>query len=342
MIARWIKYAATCATFLLLAACGQGAKPKDDAFYGVKIGKTYNVNGEAYTPQYQPYYEEEGMASWYGPGFHGKKTSYGESFDTNSMTAAHRTLPLPSMVEVTNLANGRKAIVRVNDRGPFSKGRVIDVSQAAAEKLGMIGTGTARVHVRYLKDETEKYIVARGGNLDAFQTAALNSTPAQMYQRGEELAADAPAAPVYTVASNDLASPIANDAANYAPASGGTTSRDLAPAESMVAQTLENADVHVPTTLPATMPIGKLSTARTAITPTGGSSFVQVGAFGIEENAKKTANQLAIYGNATVIPFEASGRKVYRVRLGPLAAADAQKSLEQVLSAGFKDAKIVR
>lgn len=344
MIARWIESATITVTLgfalMTLSACGSSS-PKDDAFYGVKIGKPYAVNGESYTPQYQPYYEEEGLASWYGPGFHGKKTSYGESFDTAAMTAAHRTLPLPSLVEVTNLANGRKVIVRVNDRGPFSKGRIIDVSKSAAEKLGMIATGTARVHVRYLKDETEQYIVARGGDLSAFQTASLNSTPAQLYQRGEELASQASSAPVYTVASNDLSNPIgaANDVMNDAafdPASGNIT-----PAETVVSRTLDDVQVSMPTALPASVPIGKSSNARSAITPTGGTSFVQVGAFGMEENARKTANQLAMYGNATVQPFDASGHKVYRVRLGPLAANDAQKSLEQVMNAGFKDAKIV-
>ncbi len=352
MMARWTKGLMAGAAMLLLAACGQKSTPEKEPFYGVKVGKPYSVNGESYTPQYQPFYEEEGMASWYGPGFHGSKTSYGEVYNSGDMTAAHRTLPLPSMVEVTNLNNGKSTIVRVNDRGPFSKGRIIDVSKAAAEKLGMIGTGTAKVSVRYLKDETEQYILARGGSLSAFQTASANSTPAQMYQRAEEMAAEAPAAPIYTVSSNSLSSlgvkeaNASDDLSAYKPAAGAT-SRDLPPLttttpNAQVDGTLETANLTVPTVLPASSPIGKPRGSIVGMRPTQGSTFIQVGAFGIEENARKTANQMAMYGNATTQPYSANGRSVYRVRLGPLSESDAQKSLEQVMAAGFKDAKIVR
>ncbi len=93
-------------------------------------------------------YDKVGIASWYGPKFQGKRTSSGEIFDMYEMTAAHRTLPLPTFVQVTNLANGRTAIVKVNDRGPFEKGRLIDLSYLAALKLGIVATGTARVRVR--------------------------------------------------------------------------------------------------------------------------------------------------------------------------------------------------
>lgn len=95
-------------------------------------------------------YDKVGIASWYGPEFQGKRTSSGEPYDMYAMTAAHRTLPLPTYVEVTNLENGRKVIVRVNDRGPFKKNRLIDLSYMAALKLGIVGSGTARVRVRAL------------------------------------------------------------------------------------------------------------------------------------------------------------------------------------------------
>lgn len=107
-------------------------------------GRSYRVLDSSYG------YEERGIASWYGEEFHGRPTSSGEPYDMHAMTAAHRTLPLPSWVEVTNLANGRKAILRVNDRGPFHQPehRIIDVSYAAAVKLGIVGSGTAPVRVR--------------------------------------------------------------------------------------------------------------------------------------------------------------------------------------------------
>jgi len=109
-------------------------------FYEV-FGKRYHVLATAEG------YRERGIASWYGPDFHGGATSSGEPYDMYAMTAAHKTLPLPSYVRVTNLANGRSVVVRVNDRGPFKKGRVIDLSYVAAAKLDMIRDGTATVEV---------------------------------------------------------------------------------------------------------------------------------------------------------------------------------------------------
>lgn len=96
-------------------------------------------------------YQAEGVASWYGEEFHGRRTSSGEPYDMYAMTAAHPTLPLPSYVEVVNLENGRRVVVRVNDRGPFHAERIIDVSYAAAHRLGMLGRGTARVRIRALQ-----------------------------------------------------------------------------------------------------------------------------------------------------------------------------------------------
>lgn len=114
-----------------------------------KIGKPYLIKGVRYVPQHNPDYVEQGVASWYGDAFHGKKTANGETYDMHALTAAHRTLPLPSYAYVTNLANGRKVLVRINDRGPFKKNRIIDVSSRVAKELGFTHSGTARVEVRY-------------------------------------------------------------------------------------------------------------------------------------------------------------------------------------------------
>ena len=95
-------------------------------------------------------YSERGVASWYGRDFHGKPTSSGETYDMRELTAAHKTLPIPTWVEVINLENGESVVVRINDRGPFVDDRIIDLSQRAAEQIGMIGAGTARVQVRSL------------------------------------------------------------------------------------------------------------------------------------------------------------------------------------------------
>jgi rare lipoprotein A len=110
----------------------------------------YQVGGIWYVPHEQPNYNETGIASWYGDAFQMKATADGEIFDMNQFSAAHTTLPLPSLVEVTNLDNGRKLVVRVNDRGPFVDGRVIDLSRAAAAELGYDRAGTAHVRVKYV------------------------------------------------------------------------------------------------------------------------------------------------------------------------------------------------
>lgn len=112
--------------------------------------RPYQVRGVWYTPRNDPDYDEKGVASWYGEQFHNRNTANGEIFDMELVTAAHKTLPLPSMVEVTDLDSGRKIRVRVNDRGPFVDGRIIDLSKGAAEKLGIYRKGVARVRVRYL------------------------------------------------------------------------------------------------------------------------------------------------------------------------------------------------
>jgi rare lipoprotein A len=112
--------------------------------------KPYQIKGIWYYPKADPDYDERGVGSWYGEQFHNRRTANGEVFDMDLPSAAHKTLPLPSIVEVTNLDNGRKMQVRVNDRGPFVDGRIIDLSKAAAEQLGYGRAGVAHVRVRYI------------------------------------------------------------------------------------------------------------------------------------------------------------------------------------------------
>ena len=111
--------------------------------------KPYTVNGTTYYPMASANgFTETGEASWYGPGFHGKKTASGERYNQNAFTAAHKTLPFGTRLRVTNLSNGLSTTVVVNDRGPFKKGRIIDLSNAAAKQINMIGTGTTRVRIK--------------------------------------------------------------------------------------------------------------------------------------------------------------------------------------------------
>jgi len=122
--------------------------PKGGGVY--RVGKPYTVAGRLYVPEENINYSEIGYASWYGDDFHGRYTANGEIFDMTAITAAHPTLPLPSYVRVTNLANNRSIVVRVNDRGPYARDRLIDVSVKTAELLGFYGHGVARVKVEYV------------------------------------------------------------------------------------------------------------------------------------------------------------------------------------------------
>lgn len=135
-----------------LAACAtvQGPMTARSGMGANGTMRPYEVNGTWYRPAYQPHYQKEGIASWYGAQFHNARTADGEIFDMDQPSAAHTTLPLPCIVEVTNLENGRRLKVRVNDRGPFVGGRLIDLSREAARELGFYDRGTARVRVRYL------------------------------------------------------------------------------------------------------------------------------------------------------------------------------------------------
>lgn len=121
-----------------------------------KVGSPYQIDGKWYYPKEDYSYSEVGIASWYGSDFHNKKTANGENYDMNTLTAAHRTLPLPSIVRVTNLENGRSLVLRVNDRGPYAKNRIIDVSKRAAQLLGFQTQGTAKVRVDLLEDESKE------------------------------------------------------------------------------------------------------------------------------------------------------------------------------------------
>ena len=131
------------------AALIPDAQPQSAPIPNKHFNRRYSAVGKTYIPFTDDRaFEQEGIASWYGKQFHGRKTSSGEPFDPYAMTAAHPTLPIPSYVEITHLANDKKVIVKINDRGPFHKGRIIDVSYAAAVKLGFVSQGSARVRIR--------------------------------------------------------------------------------------------------------------------------------------------------------------------------------------------------
>lgn len=161
------------------------ATPKKEALSKYGNMPVYRVKGESYYPlKTASHYEERGIASWYGMRFHSQRTSSGERYDLLGMTAAHKTLPLPTYVEVTNLRNGRKVIVKVNDRGPFASNRIIDLSYVAAKKLGMLGRGTAYVEVKaidFYHRPPHVSVVARNNAKSKLFTMNHNDSAAKMY-----------------------------------------------------------------------------------------------------------------------------------------------------------------
>lgn len=187
-----------------------------------KVGKAYQIAGTWYYPKENYDYVEEGVSSWYGPTFDGKLTANGEIYDMHDLTAAHRTLPLPSIVRVTNLSNGRSVILRVNDRGPFAKSRIIDVSKRAADILGFIQQGTARVKVEILSDESRalkaEILTAKGEMPDVaaaprqavtaqgLDTPSIQpvSVPPAVQQQSFSVISQAQAAPAQAAASNPV------------------------------------------------------------------------------------------------------------------------------------------
>jgi rare lipoprotein A len=215
-------------------------------------------------------YRERGVASWYGPGFHSVKTSIGESYDMYGMSAAHKTLPLPAYVRVTNLQNARSVVVRVNDRGPFVGNRIIDLSYTAAAKLDMLRNGTAMVEVRAIDP-----------------TMPEENSPTQ---------------------SATLAGPASPVTATAPPASG-------APPAAAAAEPLVSS----------------------------AGLFVQAGAFADPANAERLAARLrgGRYGNVFVRDDQIAGRKMYRVRIGPVSGVpEFDRVIAALERAGVNDAHL--
>ncbi|WP_307832617.1 septal ring lytic transglycosylase RlpA family protein [Azospirillum argentinense] len=296
---------------LTLAACASAPPapsssglPRSGVY---KVGKPYQVNGVWYYPAEDYSYSETGIASWYGPGFHQKVTANGEVYDQNELTAAHKTLPMPSLVRVTNLDNGRSLVVRINDRGPYANGRIIDMSRRGAQLLGFEGTGTAKVRVQILAEESR-----------AVAAAARQGTPAPMLA---ELDGPPPkAAPRGSVEVNGTARP-----------TPAAVTRAPVPPPTTVAGDMVDGRF-VPAPVVAELPVKPYE-----------QIYVQVGAFGSQDNVTRVRARLASLGQQAQVTQTVAGRqRLQRVRVGPLASVDsADAVLNQILQAGLTDAKIV-
>jgi rare lipoprotein A len=301
------------AALLLLAACKaeeKAAAPAGAAQGLYKVGKPYQVDGVWYYPHEDMNYDETGIASWYGQQFHGRFTANGEVFDLNTLTAAHHTLPLPSIVEVTNMENGRAIQLRVNDRGPFARGRIIDVSQHAAQLLGFDRNGTAKVHVKVLATETlQAQAVAR--------------------RRGVEEGSGAPAEAAQAVPRTAV------DAQPLAPLPGSRA----APQQIASAPPTRTAAAQAAPPL-VDPPLSEKVTLVSARPNT--QIYVQAGAFAQMDNANRVRQRVATLGSVQVSGVRINGNNLFRVRLGPVANVDeADRLLARVLATGLPDARIV-
>lgn len=281
-----------------------------------KVGRPYQIANVWYYPREDFAYEETGIASWYGPGFHGRETANGEIYDQHAMTAAHRTLPMPSIVQVTNLENGRSIKVRINDRGPFAHGRIIDLSKRAAELLGFVNQGTAKVRVQILEVESRQAALDAGAGV-----AVAGNAP--------------PAVPVESVAVEELPPPGAAPSVSRAPAPATTTQTASA------APVAPTATAEAPARLrTATVTTAEPVVMQEAVRPT--SIFVQAGAFSQVANAVRLRARLSALGNVQIAKALVGDTDFYRVRLGPMASVDqADQTLELLLNNGYNDARVV-
>jgi len=310
-----------CAETELLVNTAKQAKGADQPLSTgtYKLGNPYQITGVWYYPKEDWDYAETGIASWYGPGFHGRSTANGEVFDENDVTAAHRTLPLPSVVRVTNLTNGRSLVVRVNDRGPFAHGRIIDLSRRSAQLLGMEREGTGKVRVEILpEDSRREQIAARGGASGVILASA----------RPDPMPAPVPSAvPSPPVQVSGLEAP-AGAASSPAPRPG---SRVVVP----------RSDAGASAT--ASLVTGGPPTGTVETVPVGPSDiWVQVGSFESRDNARRLSERMRSFGPSRMQEAMVAGRTFYRVRIGPMAnVTAADPVLERVIASGYPGARII-
>jgi rare lipoprotein A len=290
------------------ASVGSAPPPASSATSNYKIGKPYQVAGVWYYPKEEFDYDETGIASWYGPNFHAKLTANGEVFDQDAVSAAHKTLQLPCIARVTNLENGRSIVLRINDRGPFVNGRIIDLSRHSAQLLGMEGKGTARVRVQVIEDESRALAGKIGPDVPADQPRLAAAAPRS------SVSAEALAPPPGANARPGASAPL--------PASPAASPR-TSPFHDRSGQELATQDV-----------------TTVAVNPT--NIYVQVGSFSRHDNAARLSERMKSVGKAQIQTGYVDGKTVYRVRLGPLASVeDADRLLDSVVAIGQQDARVV-
>lgn len=288
-----------------------------------KVGNPYKIDGRWYYPKEQYEHTETGIISWYGPGFHNGRTANGETFDKNELTAAHRTLQMPSLVRVTNLENGRSVIVRVNDRGPYKRGRIMDVSERAADLLGFKAKGTCKAKIEVLKQESRKIAEAAksGWSTRGYELAMNNGGGENMPQPYE---------------SYDVASIEPSSAASDLP-------QPIEPVQREMLST-PGAQRGITNVIPGHVSQGQFypDPVVTEFPVTSTGIYVQAGSFTVADNAQALSSRLSSYSRAGVYPAMVNGARYYRVRLGPVASVEeADELLARLVQNGQANAMIV-
>lgn len=286
---------------------GKGEVPWGGGRY--HVGRPYQVAGRWFEPEEDPDYDKKGTASWYGEAFNRRKTSNGEWFDMNRLTAAHPTLPLPSYVKVTNLENGREVVVRVNDRGPFVGTRIIDLSKRTAEVLEFKHKGKAPVRVQYIGpaplNDNGRHLMAMNQELD-------RGTPMRkMIAKADRRKGKMPEPEVQV--------------AEAKPKKKAPAPPPPEPEVETVAYEPEQA-----------APVEEAPAMEVTY-------FVQLGSFSDEGNAVRARDSFASVWPVQFIELSGAAGPVYRVRLGPISStADAETALIDAQAAGYGDARLIR
>ncbi|MCH2037207.1 MAG: septal ring lytic transglycosylase RlpA family protein [Rickettsiales bacterium] len=320
---RYLNLSGLCVILLLITACSgnhPGPILKKGEYQGIyKVGNPYKIDGKWYYPEEDTDYDEIGVSSWYGPNFHGKVTANGDIFNQYALTAAHRTLPIPSYVKVTNLENDKTLILLVNDRGPYADNRILDVSKKAARLLGFKEQGLAKVRVQFLAGQTRELLT----DLGIGQDSAVFSDP--YYRTKPYQATQAPAT-------------LVRDMAALSPAAGSTKLEKihnpfLPPLEVREQQERIRKQNEMNNQAPEV--VSGISNESLY--------YIQVGSFSKSENASKTAYRLLSFGDTKIIPVSINGEKFYRVHVGPADNLDDAKIImDKLLNIGYKDALVVR
>lgn len=293
--------------------------------YPVKIGEPYKVRGKTYTPGDVASYDNVGYASWYGDELAGNQTANGERFYPEGISAAHKTLPLPSYVEVTVLDTGRTILVRVNDRGPFANDRLIDLSHGAAKQLGIDQQGVAGVRVRKVNPNEQEREVLRNGGTATTRIDTPDSLLSILRKNLRKL--PTPQAQVRQTSAPIKAAPVNNSGvgASYVPASGASPKQAGSRDGKFIVEGAGRSG-----TRPKPAVKSKQGTAS-------GGYVVQVAAFSDKNRADAMARKIS----AKVMSD--SSRKIWRVRYGPYASEnDAKAGLAQAQKRGYSNARILR